>query len=309
MRRGLSASGFSNNTHIFTDSPIGAGRTNMIDIEHLQTWIGREQRRSEILSPFPAKALSALLERSGFPREGHPLPPLWHWLYFLEAPLETGTDGHPRRGDFLPPVPLPRRMWAGGSLDILRPLRLGAAAEKLTLVRSVELKSGKSGELVFVNLEHRLSQAGHPCILEEQNLVYREMPAGPAALPAGEPASTTCEWSRTVRPDPVLLFRFSALTYNGHRVHYDRDYATQEEFYSGLVVHAPLLATLLLDLLLRERPEMEFSHFRFRALRPTFDCGLVELRAKREGRTVKFWSADHENYIGMNATATIDGAM
>jgi len=196
-------------------------------------------------------------------------------------------------------------MWAAGTLEIAQPLKLGAEAEKVSTVKSVELKSGKSGTLVFVNIEHKFSQHGQLCITEEQNLVYRELPASPAPLPPGEQAATDAIWSRALTPDPVLLFRFSALTYNGHRIHYDRDYAVREEFYPGLVVHGPLLATLLLDLVQREQPGAQIAKFKFRAQRPTCDLGPLHLHAKRDGNTVQLWSADHENYVGMTASVEL----
>jgi 3-methylfumaryl-CoA hydratase len=278
-----------------------------IDIDHLRAWVGREQRLHDMLSPFPARALAALLDHARLPEVGEPLPPAWHWMYFLDTPssTDTDTDGHPHRGGFLPPVPLPRRMWAAGSLDIAQPLRLGMPAEKFSTIRSVELKSGKSGALVFVDLDHCLYQEGRLCIREGQTLVYRPMPSGPGALPPGEPAPLAAEWSRTLTPDSVLLFRFSALTYNAHRIHYDRDYARRRECYPGLVVHAPLLATLLLDLISREQPGIALGQFRFRAVRPTFDVGPVQLRGQREADSVRLWSADHQNYLGVTASATI----
>lgn len=280
---------------------------DVLDIEYLQTWVGREQRTVDALPVFPARALAAALDHTHLPEAGDALPPGWHWLYFLETPsaAATGGDGHPRKGGFLPPVPLPRRMWAAGALDIKQPLRLGIPAEKNSTVRSVQMKTGKSGTLIFVTLEHRLLQKDQLCITEEQNLVYREAPCGPVPLPTGEPAPMSADWSRTLQPDPVQLFRYSALTYNGHRIHYDRDYAVREEFYPGLVVHGPLLATLLLDLVARENPSQRVASFRFRAQRPTFDFNPLHLCGKRDGATVHLWSADADNLIGMSATAKL----
>ena len=281
-----------------------------IDINALRAWVGREQRVSDLLSPFPARALAATLDHQRLPEVGDPLPVCWHWMYFMETPSSagTGSDGHPRKGDFLPPVPLPRRMWASGALNIVHPLIIGSPAERISTVRSVDLKQGKSGALVFVTLCHRLQQRGRLCISEEQNLVYRALPtatAATAATAAGEPAVVTADWSRTIQPDPVLLFRFSALTYNAHRIHYDQDYAIRQEFYPGLVVHGPLLAILLLDLFVQALPDASPTHFSFRAQRPTFALGAVCLRGKRNGSNVKLWSADHENYVGLSATAII----
>jgi 3-methylfumaryl-CoA hydratase len=234
-----------------------------------------------------------------------PLP--WHWLYFLDAPSRsaTGEDGHPKRGGFLPPVPLPRRMWAAGHLRIDAPLTIGHLARKVSTIQSVELKEGKSGTLVFVNLEHLLYQRDRLCIREVQNLVYRDMPSAPAPLPPGEPASAEADWVMTITPDPVLLFRYSALTYNGHRIHYDREYATRQEFYRALVVQGPLLATLLLDLVRRQVPGASISEFRFRAIRPTFDTDSVRVCGKVDGKTISLWTADQYGVVGMSASAVV----
>jgi 3-methylfumaryl-CoA hydratase len=278
-----------------------------IDIDHLRQWVGREQVVEQAIDPFPAVALSGLLDRATPPAVGGALPLPWHWLYFLETPARaaTGVDGHPQRGGFLPPVPLPRRMWAAGSLQCDHPLRLGLPARKRSTVRRVDLKEGRSGPLVFVTVDHLLEQDGRVCLREEQNIVYREAPTGPAPLPAGEPATRAAQWSATLQPDPALLFRFSALTYNGHRIHYDRDYAVREEFYPALVVHGPLLATALLDLLERGRPGVPVRAFRFRALRPAFDTDTLQLCAAADGDTVELWTQDAHGHIGMTAQATL----
>lgn len=278
-----------------------------IDMAHLREWIGREQVAEQTLEPFPAVALSGLLDHATPAAAGDALPLPWHWLYFLEAPARaaTGVDGHPQRGGFLPPVPLPRRMWAAGALQCEHPLRLGATARKTSTVRNVDLKEGRSGPLVFVTVDHRLEQDGRVCIQETQNIVYREAPTGPAPLPAGEKAAKAAQWSAMLRPDPALLFRFSALTYNGHRIHYDRDYAVREEFYPALVVHGPLLATALLDLLARGRPGVPVRSFSFRALRPAFDTDTLQLCAAADGDTVELWTQDALGQVGMAARATL----
>lgn len=275
--------------------------------DHLKQWVGRERTLTDDLHPFPAQALSAALNHPHAPKAGDELPPSWQWMYFLDTPLaaSTGEDGHPRLGEFLPPAPLPRRMWAAGSMQVERPLRLGERATRHSVIRSVDAKSGKSGSLVFVTLDHRISQNDRLCVHEEQSLVYREMPAGPAPLPAGEAAPTGADWSRTITPDPVLLFRYSALTYNGHRIHYDRHYAVEREFYPALVVHGPLLATLLLDLVKSHLPGSELRRFEFRALRPTFDTHPFTIHGKQEGPLLKLWSADHGGNLCMSATATL----
>jgi 3-methylfumaryl-CoA hydratase len=280
---------------------------NTVDMKHLQAWVGRQQQSTDPLTPFPARALAAVLNHGQLPEIGDPLPPSWHWLYFLDTPSTAGTgvDGHPHKGGFLPPVPLPRRMWAAGSIDVVRPLRLGEAAERLSTIRSIDHKSGKSGELVFITVDHHVYQQRVLCIREEQTLVYRAKPTEGTPLPHGEEAPPDADWSRAFQLDPVLLFRFSALTYNSHRIHYDRDYAMREELYPALVVHAPLLVTLLLDLVLQQEVGLPVAGIRFRARRPTFDSAPGRLAAKRTGRHVALWSADSENHIGMSATAEL----
>ena len=277
-----------------------------IDMDYLRQWVGRSEIREQHLEPFPARALASLLDREQVPGDGDLLPLPWHWLYFLDTPSREGTgmDGHPKRGGFLPPVPLPRRMWAAGELTVHEPLRLGRTARRTSTVRSVEHKQGRAGSLVFVTVAHELQQGGKPCISELQHLVYREAPAAPTPLPSGEPASTTSDWSRTLHPDPVMLFRFSALTYNGHRIHYDREYATREEFYPALVVHGPLLATLLLDLLVREGQVSTMpAHFSFRAQRPAFDIDPLKLCGRSGLDGVALWTADASGMVGMTASA------
>lgn len=281
---------------------------SQIDIEYLRGWVGKQHIMEQMLDPFQARGLAGLLDHEQAPGVGEALPLPWHWTYFLDTPTRTNTgiDGHPQRGGFLPPVPLPRRMWAAGRLQVDSPLLVGQPARKVSTVRSVELKEGKTGPLIFVNLDHELYQGGCLCLREEQSLVYRQASIVPAPLPSGELAPVMADWSHIVTPDPVLLFRFSALTYNGHRIHYDRDYATQQEFYPALVVHGPLLVTLLLDLLLRELPKAKIKEFRFRAMRPAFDTDVIRLCGQVEGSHVRLWTIDPQGMIGMSASAVIE---
>lgn len=277
-----------------------------IDIDHLRQWVGRRETREQHLDPFAARALAGLLDHPQAPGEGDALPLPWHWLYFLDAPSRAGTgvDGHPQRGGFLPPVPLPRRMWAAGELTLHEPLRLGRMARRTSTVQSVALKQGKAGALVFVTVAHEIEQDGQPRLGERQHIVYREAPGAGAALPPGETAPADAVWQRTVVPDPVMLFRFSALTYNGHRIHYDRDYATREECYPALVVHGPLLATLLLDLAASERPGAVPAHFGFRAQRPAFDTDPLRLHGRPNAGAdgAALWTSDPQGFVGMSAT-------
>ncbi len=277
-----------------------------IDVAALQPWVGRQTVAADPMTPFGARALAALLDHAAAPRSGDALPLAWHWFYFLDAPATaaTGVDGHPRTGDFLPPVPLPRRMWAAGAVALERPLRLGESAERRSTIVAIDAKSGKSGPLVFVTLEHCVSQGGLVCVREEQTLVYREGAPGPAPLPPGESAPLAADWSRSFVPSAVLLFRFSALTYNAHRIHYDREYATGVEFYPALVVHGPLLLIQLLDLVERGGSPTPLASVRFRAVRPSFVDAPLHLRGRRERDSILLCSADENNHVGMSAVAT-----
>ncbi|WP_323146581.1 FAS1-like dehydratase domain-containing protein [Pseudomonas marginalis] len=281
-----------------------------IDIEHLKSWIGRQEHQSDRLTPVPMTALAATLEHEPvFTGPEHALPELWHWLYFLPLAQQSaiGDDGHPRRGGFLPPIELPRRMWAGGRLEFLRSPLVGSALERTSTILDVTHKSGRSGELVFVTLEHQIADSNGVLIREEQDLVYRDHPQPGTPLQATEPTLRKPLWSREITPDPVLLFRYSALTFNGHRIHYDRPYAQAVEGYPGLVVHGPLIATLLVDLFHRQMPGVRLKHFSFRAMRPLFDTAPITLCAlpADNGATVLLWAQGPDGEIGMEATATL----
>lgn len=278
-----------------------------IDIDYLKTWEGKQETKEDDITLFPAQALAAALNNEHVPQKGDALPPFWEWLYFLPTPRgdATGADGHPDKGGFLPPVPLPRRMWAAGEVECIRPLIIGQPASRVSTIDSVELKSGSSGTLVFVNVRHDISQAGELCISQVQNIVYREAATEPTILPPGKSASADLDVMHLVKPDPVLLFRYSALTYNGHRIHYDRDYAVQEEFYPALVVHGPLLVTLLLELKHQHYGKLNLNSFKFRAVRPTFDTAAFSVSAKQNGKDLSLWSADESGSVCMTLQAIL----
>jgi len=270
-------------------------------------WIGRSETRHDTATLAPIAAMSATLDRDdAAPREGDALPPLWHWLYFLpqHRHSELGPDGHAKLGGFLPPVPLPRRMWAGGRLRFHQPVRAGEAIERVSRITRISSKQGQSGELVFVTVQHEIRNAAGVAIEEEHDIVYREAPRPGAPIPPPQPAPAGGAFSRSIVPDPVLLFRYSALTFNSHRIHYDRSYVTEAEGYPGLVVHGPLIATLLLDLLRRERPQARVTHFAFKAVRPIFDLHTFSVHGQPEGEHgVQLWARDHEGFLAMTATA------
>ncbi len=280
-----------------------------MDISQLQQWIGRTQTRTDQVTPQPAAQLSATLDRDDpAPQPGDPLPPLWHWLYFLplHRQSELAADGHAKLGGFLPPVPLPRRMWAGDRLQFHHPLHIGEAITQTSRIAEVKLKEGRSGPLVFVLVRHEISNAQGIAITEEHDIVYREPPKGGDAAQAVQPAPVEAAWQRAIHPDDVLLFRYSALTFNGHRIHYDRRYATETDGYPGLVVHGPLIATLLVDLLRRNMPQAQVVRFAFRAVSPLFDTAPFAVCGRPEGDgVIKLWARNADGGLAMDASATV----
>lgn len=279
-----------------------------IDIEHLRTWIGREESVTDVATLAPVAALSSTLDRDDRPPQaGDDLPPLWHWLYFLpkHRQSELGPDGHARRGGFLPPVPLPRRMWAGSRLEFHAPITLGSELRRVSRVKDVTFKEGRSGPLVFLTVSHRIECAGEHAISEEHDLVFRENPRPGAPPAATQAAPESAQWSRTIHPDDVLLFRYSALTFNPHRIHYDRRYCNEVEGYPGLVVHGPLLSTLVLDLLRRNAPDARVVEFSFRAVSPIFDTAPFTVNGSRENTDVRLWAADSSGGLALDARARL----
>ncbi len=278
-----------------------------VDAEHLRGWIGRRETTEDRVDPWRLAAMSATLDRDDpAPRDGDPLPPLWHWMCFLPATRqsELGPDGHARRGGFLPPVELPRRMWAGGRLRFVQPLRVGEHVTRESTIADVSVKEGRAGTLVFVLVRHAISGEDGPAIEEEHDIVYRAAPAPGEASPPPRPARADAAWSRTVVPDDVLLFRYSALTFNGHRIHYDRRYVTEVEGYPGLIVHGPLMATLLLDLV-RRNSAREVASFRFRALAPVFDTSPFHVRGAPGGAGAELWIAGADGGLRVEADAVL----
>ena len=278
-----------------------------VNLDYLREWRGKTESRTDVVTSAPILALAATLDRvDPPPQPGDPLPPLWHWLYFLpiSRQSELGPDGHAKRGGFLPPVPLPRRMFAGDRVQFHRPLRVGETISRVSRIIDINGKQGRSGVLVFVLVRHEISNRDGLALIEEHDIVYREQPkpADPAPAPQAPPSGAT--WVRQVQPDPPLLFRYSALTFNGHRIHYDRTYTTEIEGYPGLVVHGPLIATLLLDLLRRNLPDAGVASFSFRAVRPLFDIAPFSVCGKpaSDGKTAQLWAADNQGSLAMEAS-------
>jgi 3-methylfumaryl-CoA hydratase len=247
-----------------------------LDLDHLRTWIGRETIETDIAAADPVGRLSATLDRDDpYPEPGSQLPPLAHWLYFLPHYKQSDlkTDGHGKLGGFLPPLPLPRRMWAGSRITFHFALRAGDIVSRKSRIDSLDVKEGRSGTLAFLTVHHEISTPRGLAVTEFQDIVYRGEAGGepPPSKPSAKPADLpTPQWSRDIDPDPTLLFRYSALTFNAHRIHYDLPYAREAEGYPGLVVQGPLTATLLLDLLRRHAPQKDIKSFSFRGLQPLF---------------------------------------
>lgn len=267
-------------------------------------WIGTTQQAQDVFSRNLIKRVAATFGEPA-PDDGQPLPPLWQWCFFQEPVAETGLgeDGHPARGGFLPPAANRNRMWAGGRVQFIEPLLVGVAAECVSTITHVEEKHGRTGSLLFVTVRHDYAQHGQLCVREEQDIVYRE-PSSPKL--ASDALPDDGEWSESIAPTPTLLFRYSAVTFNGHRIHYDFPYVTATEGYSDLVVHGPLIATLSLRAFIRANPDKRVRHFAYRGVRPL----NLPAHFKVGGRVVepgkaRLW-AGNEAGIAQSADVTFD---
>jgi 3-methylfumaryl-CoA hydratase len=272
-----------------------------------EEWIGREEERSERILGSVVEAMAATLDLERAPQAGEALPPGWQWLFFNPVVRRNalGIDGHPRRGGFLPPIELPRRMWAGSRIRYLADLPVGAQATRRSRILKIENKAGKSGSLSFLTVEHTTSRDGTPCICEEQDIVYREAtPPGAATARAPKRHDGVPQWSRGCEPDTTLLFRFSALTFNGHRIHYDQSYARNEEGYPDLVVHGPLTATLLQQFALEHGAGRPLARFDFRGASPLFVGRAFQLEGRQvEDGVLELWARGPDGELAMSATA------
>jgi 3-methylfumaryl-CoA hydratase len=276
--------------------------------DELRQWVGRSHVMEDFAAPFPVRALSATFDEADpEPRTGDALPPLWHWLYFLETVAQSrlGPDGHPERGDFLPPVPLPRRMWAGSRFAFDgEPLRVGDAIKRTSKIKSVEPKHGSTGSMVFVTVEHTVAGPRGKSFVEEHDIVYREAAKPGEKQREPRPAPTDATWSKKITATAVYLFRFSALTFNGHRIHYDQPYVTGSEGYPGLIVHGPLLGLQQIELARRSNAGRIPATFEFRALSPVY-AGPFSVHGRRESDgAVTTWIADPNGGLAQQGKAT-----
>lgn len=277
-----------------------------LDLDHLRQWVGRTTEASETVTAQLVKGLRAtLFQEIGEPKAGDAAPFTVHWC--LGQPVfpmsELGPDGHPTRGGFLPPVPLPRRMWAGGRLEFFDALRVGDEARRLSRISDVTLKTGSTGQLCFVSVEHTVTSPRGLAVRERHDIVYRDM-GGAQSAPAKSAAPPSAQHRETHMADPVLLFRYSALTFNGHRIHYDRDYVTKVEGYPGLIVHGPLQAALIVELAARLRGGKPPRSFTYRGVAPLFDGAAFSVNANDDGAAMELWTANAAGQPTMKGTAT-----
>jgi 3-methylfumaryl-CoA hydratase len=282
--------------------------TGKPDLDHLRQWIGRTTEASDIVTAQLVKGLrSTLFMEIGEPTPGDAAPFTVHWC--LAQPVfpmsELGPDGHPARGGFLPPVPLPRRMWAGGELEFIDPLRVGDQAVRTSRIADVTMKTGSTGALCFVSVEHLIATPRGPAIRERQDIVYRDMstqPVSAPAKPAAPPPSARHRESHMA--DAVLLFRYSALTLNGHRIHYDRDYVTRVEGYPGLIFHGPMQAALLVEFAAKLHGGRAPAKFSYRGVQPLFEGSEFSVNANDAGAGLELWTANSAGQPTMKGTAT-----
>jgi len=278
-----------------------------LDADYLGQWIGNRETCGETISVEPLQRMRAMFDNT--PKamiDGEQVPPLWHWAYFLNPvrASELGRDGHATQGDFMPPIPLPRRMWAGSELTFSAPLRVGETARRESTIRDIRLKQGRTGKLCFVEVEHAILVGDELKLTEIHNVVYRDIkkPGDDKTQPPEAPVDAL--WTRELKPDSTLLFRYSALTFNGHRIHYDLDYCQQEEGYPGLVVHGPLTATLLIQMARHQNPGKPIERCEFRAYSPLFDNAPFTLNGNMDGTDATLWAANPQGRLAMKATVS-----
>jgi 3-methylfumaryl-CoA hydratase len=278
------------------------------DIDHLRQWIGRSQQATDMVTAQLVKALRAtLFQEIGEPKKGDAAPFTTHWC--LAQPVfpmsMLSQDGHPTRGGFLPPVPLPRRMWAGGQLEFIEPLCVGDESTRTSRIADVTLKTGSTGTLCFVSVEHTISSPRGIAIRERQDIVYREATSRSSSAAKAPPPPPPAKHRETHVSDPVLLFRYSALTFNGHRIHYDRDYVTKVEGYPGLVFHGPLQAALIVEFAATLHGGKAPKKFVYRGVQPLFEGGEFSINANDNGSGgLELWTANAEGHPTMKGTAT-----
>jgi 3-methylfumaryl-CoA hydratase len=284
-------------------------REDTLNIDSFIPWLGKTSQSSELIETWPINGLRATLDETGDYKTGDPAPLLSQWLFFPPTVQHSkiAEDGHPVRGDFLPAIPLPRRMWAASDVKFHAPLRIGQTVTKQAAISDISLKQGSTGPLVFVKVANRYSDGSGAMLLEEtQTLVYRDHPKPGEESPLGKEAPKACEWSDSIQPDEAMLFRYSAVTFNAHRIHYDRSYARDVEGYQDIIVQGQLTATLMLHALVRAKPEIKVTGFSFRGVRPIFCGETFFVEGARETETnYALWARDQDGFLRTSATATV----
>jgi 3-methylfumaryl-CoA hydratase len=280
--------------------------TEALDLDHLRQWVGRTEEVTDVVTAHLVKGLrSTLFMDIGAPKPGDAAPWTAHWC--LEQPVypmsQLGPDGHPTRGGFLPPVPLPRRMWAGGELEFFEPLRVGDEMTRSSRISDVTMKSGSTGALCFVSVEHQITTPRGTAIRERQDIVYRDMSSPQAAAKAASPPAAA-KHRESHMADPVLLFRYSALTFNGHRIHYDREYVTKIEGYPGLIFHGPMQAAFIVELAAKLHSGTAPKKLSYRGLQPLFEGSEFSVNANDTSTGMELWIANSAGQPTMKGTAT-----
>ena len=282
--------------------------TEKLDLDHLRGWIGKTTEASDTVTAQLVKGLRAtLFQDIGEPKNGDAAPWTTHWC--LAQPVfpmsQLSQDGHPTRGGFLPPVPLPRRMWAGGELQFFDAMRVGDEAKRSSRISDVTMKTGSTGTLCFVAVEHEITTQRGTAIRERHDIVYREMSsAAPAAPAKAPPPPPVAKHRESHMADPVLLFQYSALTFNGHRIHYDRDYVTKVEGYPGLIFHGPLQAALIVEFAAKLHGGMPPKNVSYRGVQPLFEGSEFSVNASDNGGGLELWTANSDGQPTMRGTAS-----
>ena len=283
-------------------------------MENFEAWIGKKETHHDVVNSRPVQMMQALLNQND--KNPNVLPHLYHWFYFLPIVdgKEIAEDGHPQKGSFLPPIPFPKRMWAGGRLEFLNSIHINQEIRRESEILNIDFKQGKSGDMYFVTVKHSIYADNQLAIIEEHDIIYREVTSQvqPQVTTNQAPLSQSLEerhysFKSHFPIDEVTLFRYSAITFNGHRIHYDRPYATQVEGYPGLIVHGPLLATLLLHTFKKENPNKEITRFEFRAVNPVFDFNGFYICGDVQTEHAELWIEKEQGQICMKAKATFEG--
>jgi len=285
-----------------------AAATSALDLDHLRQWLGKTEEATDVVTAQLVKGLRATLFLDiGSPVTGDAAPFTTHWC--LAPPVypasQLSEDGHPTRGGFLPPVPLPRRMWAGGEIEFLDLLRVGDNVKRSSRIADINVKSGSTGTLCFVSVNHTITTPRGIAIKERHDIVYREATTGPQTAPKSPPPPPAAQHSEKRMADTVLLFRYSALTFNGHRIHYDRDYVTRVEGYPGLVFHGPMQAALLVEFAARLNGGKAPAKFTYRGVQPLFEGSEFSVNANKTAAGLELWTANHQGAPTMKGVATL----